>query len=265
MTWFRIIWIGLFAGLTLLSGCVSNRKSTLLQHGDLHVKQLPTDSLVRSYPVDSFSYRVQAHDILSVRFESLTPAQFDFLSREREMVGNVNLQGGAALVLGDMVDENGNIPFPVLGKVKVAGLSLSEVQERLQFEASKFLDSPVVKVSLLNFRVTVLGEVAQEGTVLVTNSKASILEVIAMAGGLGEFADRANIKLIRQRNGQTEVQYINLLDENFLASPYFFAVQNDVLIIPPLKQKPFRRYFGQNLSLVVSTLSLLLLAFNLTK
>jgi polysaccharide biosynthesis/export protein len=254
-----------FTGLLLLSSCISNRKTTLLQKKDLHAKNLPKDTVVRAYDVEGFKYHIQANDILSVQFESLTPEKYDFLSKRAGVSQNINLANGGALIIGQIVDEKGEIPFPVMGKIKVGGLTIFEVQEKLQEAANLYLESPVVKVSLLNFRVTLMGEFLHEGTILLTNNRVSMLEVIGLAGGLGEFADRSNVKLVRYSNGKTEIQYLNLLDENFINSPYYYANQNDVLIVPPLKQKPFRKYFGQNFSLVVSTMSLVLLVFNLTK
>lgn len=253
----------LFIGLVFLASCVPNKKVMLLQKGDVNAKRLPKDSVVRTYAIDTFSYKIQSNDIIYVRFQSLTPKEYDFFSPTQQL--GVNVQQGGALLYGELVDENGEIPFPVIGKTKVSGLTIFEIQEKLQKIANDYLESPIVKVRLMNFRVTLLGEVAREGTVTLANNRVSMLEAIAEAGGLGELADRSNIKLIRQRGGTTEVQYINLLDENFFNSPYYYVYQNDVLIVPPLNQRPFRRYFGSNLSLIVSTISLLLLAINLTK
>jgi polysaccharide biosynthesis/export protein len=252
-------------GLVVLSSCVPNRKVVYLQKNDIH-KNLPKDTILRTYAVDTFNYRVQPNDILSVRFESLTPEKFDFLAGTSNVQqAGANLAAGGALLIGELVDENGEIIFPVIGKVKVAGLTIFEVQQNLQAAANEYLESPVVKVRLLNFRITVLGEVVREGTVTLTNNRVTMLEAIGLAGGLGDLADRANIKLIRQHNGVTEVQYINLLDENFINSPYYYVYQNDVLIVPGLKQRPFRKYFAQNLSLLVSTVSLIILAINLSQ
>jgi polysaccharide biosynthesis/export protein len=255
----------LFAGLIFFASCVSNKQVMLLQKGDVNRKDLPKDSVLRQYTVGSYDYKIQANDILSVRFESLTPEKYDFLSRSASLPQNINLASGGALIIGEMVNEHGEIPFPVLGKVKVSGLSIFEIREKLQDVANQYLESPVVKVTLINFRITLLGEVNTEGTILLTNNRVTVLEAIGLAGGLGEFADRSNIKLIRQRNGQTEVQYIDLLSEDFIKSSLLYVHQNDVLIVPPLKQRPFRKYFGQNLSLIVSTLSLLVLTINLTR
>jgi polysaccharide biosynthesis/export protein len=248
--------------ILLFSACVSNRKVTLLQKGDVFSKNFPKDTVMRSYAIDTFVYLIQSNDILSVRFESLTPKEFDFFSANAQQQ---NVGAGNALLIGELVDEKGEIPFPVVGKVKVSDLTIFQIQEKLQQIASKYIESPLVKVRLLNYRITILGEVSREGTITLSNNRVSMIEAIGMAGGLGELADRSNIKLIRQKGSRSEVIYINPLDENFIHSPYYYVYQNDVLIVRPLRQRPFRHYFATNLALFVSTISLLLLAINLSK
>jgi polysaccharide export outer membrane protein len=219
------------------------------------------NSVVRTYALDTFIYKIQANDIVYVKFESLTPKELDFFSMNSSPQLAQSVQNG--LLFGELVDEVGEIPFPVVGKVKVSGLTIFQIQEKLQKLASQYLDSPLVKVRLLNYHFTLLGEVVSEGTVTFATNRVSMIEAIGLAGGLGELADRSNIKLIRQKGGITEVAYINLLDEDFINSPYYYVYQNDVLIVRPLKQRPFLKYFGNNLSLLVSSISLVLLTITL--
>src|SRR5690606_14542337 len=259
--------IWLYVGLILaLSSCVTNKKYVYLQKDDVNVKGLPKDSVVREHELASFDYKIQPNDLISVQFESLTPDEYNFFTgAAARRQGSFNINQGGALLIGELVDENGEITYPVIGKVKVSGMTVFEAQDALQQLANQYLEAPIVKVRLLNFRFTILGEVNAEGTITLTNNRVNLMEAIGEAGGLTDLADKSNIKLIRQKGDKTEIVYINLLEEEFLSSPYYFINQNDILVVPALRQRPYRRYFGQNLSLIISSLSLLLLVINLSR
>ncbi len=258
----------LFALLVVaISSCVPNRKYVFLQKNDVKAKSVPVDTVVRTYVVDTFQYRIQPNDIVSIRFESLTQKDFDFLNSSQSgqtNAGAVSIQNNA-LLIGELVDEDGYIFYPVVGKIKVAGFTVFELQEKLLAIADQYLESPVVKVRLLNYRITVLGEVNKEGTIFLTNNRVTMLEAVGLSGGFTDLAKRSQVKLVRQKDNKVEIVYLNLLDENFIQSPYYYVHQNDMIIVPALNQRPYRKYFGQNFSLVVSTLSLLVLSYSLIK
>jgi polysaccharide biosynthesis/export protein len=247
----------------LLGACVSNKKVTLLQKNDVNVPGLTKDKVVRTYEMDTFVYKIQSNDIVSIRFESLTSKEYDFFASQANQIG-VQFQAGNALLIGELVDEKGEVPIPLIGKFKIEGLTVFEAQKQLQEIAIRYgIQSPIVRVRLINYRITLLGEVNREGTTLLTTNRVSMLEAIGLSGGLGELADRTNIKLIRQRNNTTEVVYLNLLDEDFFKSPYYYTYQNDILIVPALRQRSYRKYFGQNLSVILSSISVILLTLTL--
>ncbi len=239
----------------------------MFQKNDVNVKDLPKDAVVRTYEIRQFEYHIQPEDNISVRFESLTPKEFDIFNQGSNQMQNqaMNLNQGNAILIGELVDPMGEITYPVVGKVKVSGLTVYEAQQQLQVLADKYLESPVVKVRLINFRFTMLGEAKNEGTVVLGNNRVNYIEAIGLAGGLTDLADKRNVKLIRQINGKTEVHYLNLLDENFINSPEYYVYQNDILIVPALRQRPYHKYFGQNLSLVIGSLSLLLITITLIR
>jgi polysaccharide biosynthesis/export protein len=225
---------------------------------------LKLDTVVRTYDLSQLNYKLQANDQISVQFESLTPKEFDFLSATSD--ANVTPASGNSLQAGGKtIDQNGEIPFPFIGKVKLAGKTIFEAQEYLQEISDKYLDSPIVKVRLLNFRITFLGEVLQEGTVSLSNNKVSLLEAIGWVGGLTDFGDRQKVKIVRTWGNKTEVQYVNLLDENFINSPYYFVHPNDVIIVPPSKGRPFLKYSSQNLVLLATLANLVILVVNLSR
>jgi polysaccharide export outer membrane protein len=258
--------------ITLLSGtisCVSNKKIVYLQKDDLHKKNIITDTIVRTYTLQKFEYKLQPNDILYIDVKSLTQTEFDIFKKVNENAQNFSnpammSQGPGLLMIGYLVDYNGNIDFPIIGSIYLKDLTIFEAEAKLAAEMAKYVELPMVKIRIINNRITVLGEVNREGTVTLANNRVSMLEAIGLAGGFGELADRSRVKIIRQQGDSTMIFYLNILDENFFDSRFFYVHQNDVIIVPPLRQRPFRRYFGQNLSLFVSTLTTLILVITLT-
>ena len=238
------------------ASCVPAKKLVYLQHEDelKHRKEIPKDSILRTHNLDVKEYRIQPLDMLSINFESITDEEYDFFSK----VTPQQRAGGGAnnlLLNGILVDLEGNVEYPVVGKIQVGGLTIFQAQLKLQEVANKFLNDAVVRIRLLNFRFTVLGEVNGEKVVVSPNTRVTMMEAIGLTGGFTELADRSHIKILRQQGSNTEVFYVNLLEEQYIESPYYFVQQNDVIIVPPLRQRTFKKYFSQNVGLVTSTVS----------
>lgn len=262
------LWL-FFAGLTFLASCVPNKKLVYLQDDDLKKRdEIPKDTVLRTHPLTIEEYRIQPLDILSINFETLSDENdsFDFLQKlsPQNRMGVANVAANAAL-MGIVVDVNGNVEYPVLGVIELSGLSIFEAEDKLREVASQYVPDVIVRVRMLNFRYTVLGEVNGEKTVTSTNTRLTMMEAIGQAGGFGELADRSHVKVIRQNGNTSEVYYLNLLEEDYLESPYYFVKQNDVIIVPPLKQRPFRRYFTSNLAVITSAISFVLLVITLSR
>lgn len=255
--------------IVLISSCVPNRKYVYLQKNDVKKTDMPRDTVVRKYDLNVQEYKIQPLDILSIRIESLTPEDYNFISKLYPIIEQQGGGGGGGAarnpMSGFLVDNNGYIEFPVAGKLKFGGLTVFEAQEMLRKSFQPYLKDPVARVMLMNFRFTVLGEVTGEQLVVSTNTRVTMMEAIGLAGGLTELADRSKIKVIRQTGAQSEVFYVNLLEEELLTADHYYIQQNDIIMVPPLKQRPFRLYWQQNLSLFVSTVSVVLLIVNLSK
>jgi polysaccharide export outer membrane protein len=138
---------------------------------------------------------------------------------------------------GYQVDLNGNISLPIIGNIGVAGLTQLEAQEKVQEHADEYLKDASVKVKLLNFRVTVMGEVTTPGVYYNYNSSLSVLEAISMANGITNHAKINRVLVIRTNDNESKTYRIDLSNKNFLKSEAFFLQPNDVVYIEPHKIK----------------------------
>ena len=145
---------------------------------------------------------------------------------------------GSKAIDGYLVDKDGNIDIPVLGKITVAGSTIPGVQQKIIDKAAVYYKNPTVNVRLTNFKVTVLGEVTKPGTYVADGERLSVLDALGLAGDLTIYGKRENIMLIRQLGeAQKKIVRMDLNDTRMLASDYFYLKQGDVLYIEPTKGK----------------------------
>lgn len=145
-----------------------------------------------------------------------------------------------------IVDTAGDIDFPILGKVHVAGLTTEQVKDELTRLISKDVNDPIVRVSLANFRVTVAGEVKQPATFNVTRNRMSLLDALAEAGDLTEYGDRTNVLVIREVDGERKYVHLNLNSSDVLNSPYYYLQQNDYVYVSPNKIREGNSKYSTN-------------------
>lgn len=136
-----------------------------------------------------------------------------------------------------LVDNEGNIDFPIIGNIHIGGLTKSEAEQLIKDKLqSQFREMPIVTVRMVNYKISVIGEVAHPGTFTISNEKVNIFEALAMAGDMTVYGIRDKVKLIREdRFGKREIITLNLNDGNIINSPYYYLQQNDILYVTPNK------------------------------
>jgi polysaccharide export outer membrane protein len=172
-----------------------------------------------------------------------------------------------------LVDNQGVIDYPVLGRIKVGGLTKSECEAMIHDKIKPYLnanENPVVTVQMSSYSISVLGEVNHPGSFQVSREKINILEALAQAGDLTIYGVRENVKLIREdATGKKQIYRINLNDANLLTSPYYYLQQNDIVYVEPNKVKAKNSTIGQSTTLWISATSILIsmasLLYNILK
>lgn len=176
---------------------------------------------------------IQPDDILGISVSSLNAeasAQFNY---NLSSVSGVNQTRSESPVTGFLVDPDGNIQLPFIGSTKVGGLTLSQARELVLNRLKEYLKEPVVNIRLINFKVSVLGDVQRPGVYPVQDQKVTIPQALSLAGDLNITGMRKNVLLIRETNGNREYIPLDLTSKSLFKSPYYYLRTNDVLYVRP--------------------------------
>lgn len=240
----------------LLSSCRTGRELALFQ--DLNNTETTRVQQVRTAAFDPL--RLQPDDQLQIVISSISPeaSQLFNLMGSAVITGNNNTQNMQSVY---SVSPSGNITIPVVGDIKVAGLTTDEAKLAIKNAVSEYLKDAIISATLINFRVTVMGEVARPSTFQVAGEKINVLQAIGMAGDLTVFAKRSNVKVIRKAGDKVEVAHLNLNNSSVMRSPYYNLRQNDVVLIEPGRRKGLQ---AEGLNIIIpaatSILSLIIVA-----
>lgn len=213
----------------LLNGCIAhkqlvNYKGELPNSQNIKIENLP-------------DIKIQSNDVLSIKVHSTnleTAAPFNI--RPVDQGGSfVNIE--SMQLDGYLVDQEGIIDFPVLGKLELQGLSISEAREMVKEKLKDHLKNPVVNIRLLNFMITVTGEVNNPGSFTIVNERISLPDALALAGDLTGHANRRNILLVREKEGYRSLERIDLQSVEFFNSEFYYLKQNDLIYVEPIRAK----------------------------
>lgn len=227
----------------LLASCTSSKKIVYLQD----VINYEKTSITRSYEV-----KIQHDDLLGITVNSLNteltiPFTLPMISYQHGKGDPLSTTGSQQLQ-GLLVDREGYINYPVLGKLPVAGLTRMEligmIEDKLKKEG--YIDDPIVTVKFLNFKISVMGEVANPGTFTITTDRITLLEALSMAGDLTIYGKRDNITVIRENNGERQIIVLDLRSTDLFDSPAYYLQQNDLIYVEPNRAKAGQSGINQN-------------------
>ena len=183
---------------------------------------------------------IQSNDVLSIYISSLDLEASSIFNANNTFVSrSTTATGSSTQSAGYLVNADGNIQMPILGNIKAAGLTKTQLKDQITktLLSKKLLIDPIVDIRYLNFEVTVLGEVAKPTVITVPSEKISLVKALGLAGDLTIYGKRTNILLIREKNGERITRHININSSDFITSPYYYLQPNDVVYVEPNKAK----------------------------
>ena len=239
----------------LFIGCTSYKQAVYLRGDDAAAILEQKNTL--------YEYRVMPKDELTITISTSDPAAsvpfYRKIGQDRSQAPNNQGMNNAKL-LDYLVDNDGNIDYPVLGKLRVQGLTTRECEAMIRQALLEYLsEEPTVTVRVSNFKVSVLGEVNRPGTYSVQDERINIFQALALAGDMTLFSVRKDVQLLREDStGRTVTYHLDLTQADITTSPYYYLQQNDIVYVRPTKSKVFSNTFNSNTSMWTSLASLAL-------
>ena len=236
--------------LLILSSCGSRQDIIYFQDEPL------TEAI--SNQNSSFDLRFKTDDLLTIVVSADDPVVVAPFNLNVVSTNNSVIDAQGTLKMQTyLIDSNGNIEFPTLGTIKLAGLTRSEANSLLKEKLGVYFKAdspPIVNIRLANFTVTVLGEVKNPGTYTLQDEKISIPEALGLAGDLTIYGKRDNVKLIREVDGQKKFATIDLTSVNVLNSPNYYLTQNDVIYVEQNNARVRASSYNQNNGIIISAI-----------
>jgi len=183
---------------------------------------------------------IQANDILGISISSLNPeASAIFNTPNFSYTNSSTSTVQTSQASGYLVSADGTIQFPILGSFKVSGLTVNQLRIKLTdtITQRKLLVDPIVSVRMLNFKVTVLGEVARPSVINVLNEKVTLLEALGLAGDITIYGKKDHVMVIREEEGQKNIKYLDLNSSEIFNSPYYYLKSSDIVYVEPTKAR----------------------------
>ena len=210
-----------------------------------------------------YDARIQPKDLLSITVNTTDPqaaAPFNLTVQTPLNAALTNINTTTQPTLQQyLVNNSGEIDFPVIGTLRVGGLTKNEAESLIRERLRPYLkEAPIVTVGMANYKISVLGEVARPGSFTIGNEKVNVLEALAMAGDMTIYGVRDNVKLIREdESGKRKIINLDLNNAGIVTSPYYYLKQNDSLYVTPNETKARNSDIGNSTTLWVSSLSIL--------
>lgn len=242
-----------FIVLLFFSSCGAGRSLTYF--GNLKESETYTSTITnRVEPV------IQPDDLLSITLSSLNPESNVLFNNGLLQApgGGGSAGSGEKLNEGYLVDKTGSINYPVLGTLKIAGLTKTEAIQLLTTKISQYVKNPIINIRFLNFKVTVVGEVNHPATIDVRTERINIVEALGLAGDMTIYGKRTNVLIIREKNGVRNTARIDLSNKESLNSPYYYLQQNDIVYVEAEKAKGLQASSSNYYLPVIATIASLI-------